>query len=107
MGNSPNGCQECILNGDLCEDIYMQQPPSFITGETSSLVCKSNKSLYGLKHAPRAWYEKIDTYLLKNGFRQCITNPSMYVKNFDDDVLIVLLYVYYLIIICIQLTLIQ
>jgi hypothetical protein len=38
-----------FLNGDLHEDIYMQQPPSFITAETSSLVCKLHKYLYGLK----------------------------------------------------------
>ena len=51
-----------FLNGHLNEDIYMQQPPGFITVETSSLVCKLNKSFYGLKQAPRAWYEKINTY---------------------------------------------
>jgi hypothetical protein len=38
-----------FLNGDLHEEIYMQQPPSFISFETSSLVCKLNMSLYGLK----------------------------------------------------------
>ena len=29
-----------FLNGDIHEYIYMQQPPSFITIETSSLVSK-------------------------------------------------------------------
>jgi len=43
-----------FLNGDLREDIYMQQTPGFITTETSSLVFKLNKSLYSLKKAPRA-----------------------------------------------------
>ena len=71
----------------------MQQPPGFITYETSSLVCNLNKSLYGLKHTPRAWYEKVDTYFLKNGFKRCRSDPNMYVKIFDGDVLIVVLYV--------------
>jgi hypothetical protein len=37
-----------FLNCDLCDEIYMQQPPSFIIVDTSSLVCKLHKSLYGL-----------------------------------------------------------
>ena len=39
-----------FLNGDLTEDIYMQQPQGFSTNP--SLVCRLKKSLYGLKQAP-------------------------------------------------------
>jgi len=81
------------LNVNLSDEIYMKQPPGFITAETSSLVCKLNKSLYGLKEAPRAWYEKIDTYFLSNAFKWCIYDPNMYVKNFGDEILIIVLYV--------------
>jgi hypothetical protein len=57
-----------FLNGDLQEDVYMQQPPgSEITGQEHK-VCKSIKALYGLKQAPRAWYTKMDEYLRKVGF---------------------------------------
>jgi len=48
-----------FLNDNLREEIYMQQPLGFIISETSSLVYKLNKSLYGLKHVPWAWYEKM------------------------------------------------
>ena len=48
------------MDDGISEDIYMQQPLGFITGDTSILVCKLNESLYGLKQAPRAWYQKID-----------------------------------------------
>ena len=51
-----------FLNGDLTEEIYMQQPQFFATNP--SLVCRFRKSLYGLKQAPRAWYAKIDSFLL-------------------------------------------
>jgi len=95
------------LNGNLHEKNYMQQPPGFITIETSSLVCKLNKSLYGLKYAPRAWYEKIDTYFLKNGFKRYKYNRNLYVKNFGDEVLIAVLYVDDLIIAGSQLASIQ
>ena len=93
MENTPNGCQKCFLNGDLREDIYMQQSPSFTTAKTSCLVFKLNKSLYGLKHAPRAWHEKIDTYFLSSGFKRYISDLNLYVMNFGDEILIIVLYV--------------
>ena len=43
-----------FLHGDLQEKIYMEQPPRYVQ-DNSSLVCLLNKSLYGLKKAPRAW----------------------------------------------------
>ena len=55
-----------FLNGDLTEEIYMQQPQGFSTNP--SLVCRLRKSLYGLKQAPRAWYAKIDSFLLSLNF---------------------------------------
>ena len=39
-----------FLNGDLTEEIYMQQPEEFVSNP--SLVCRLKKSLYGLKQAP-------------------------------------------------------
>ena len=73
-----------ILNGDLNEDIYMQKPPRFISAESSSLVCKLHKSLYDLKQALEAWYDKIDAYFLTKGFKRCIYDLNLYVKNFGD-----------------------
>jgi hypothetical protein len=96
-----------LLNGDINEVIYMKQPPGFVTAKKSNLVCKLHKSLYGLKQALRAWYDKIDAYLLKNGFKRCISDPNLYVKDFCDHVLIIVLYLDDLIITGIQLVLIQ
>ena len=38
-----------FLNGDLNEEIYMDQPESFVEADQESKVCKLTKSLYGLK----------------------------------------------------------
>ena len=60
-----------FLHGDLHEEIYMEQPPSFIHND-SSLVFRLKKSLYGLKQAPCAWYAKMDSFLLAIGFLDVI-----------------------------------
>ena len=53
-----------FVHRDLEENIYMSQPTGFTgTGEEGHLVCKLTKTLYGLKEAPRMWYQKFDTYI--------------------------------------------
>ena len=58
-----------FLNDDIHEDVSMQQPPSFIILETSILVCKLNNYLYGIKQAPKSWYEKITNSFFNNDFK--------------------------------------
>ena len=44
-----------FLNGDLDEDIYMEQPEGFVSGDKPDFVCQLFKSLYGLNQAQRRW----------------------------------------------------
>ena len=55
-----------FLNGYLTKDIYMHQPQGFFTNPY--FVCRIKKSLCGLKQALRAWYAKIDGFLLSLSF---------------------------------------
>jgi hypothetical protein len=41
-----------FLNGDLSEEVYMEQPEGFKLYNNPNLVCKPKKALYGLKKAP-------------------------------------------------------
>ena len=45
-----------FLNGDLKEEIYMEQLPGYIQSGQEELVCKLKKSIYGLKQSP--WNSK-------------------------------------------------
>jgi hypothetical protein len=54
-----------FLNGNLEEEVYIEQPKGFQLTNKGDYVCKVNKSLYGLKQAPRAWYARLDSYLQK------------------------------------------
>ena len=49
-----------FLNGDLDEEVYMEQFEGFVLPRNEKKVCKLVKSLYGLKQAPKQWHEKFD-----------------------------------------------
>jgi hypothetical protein len=57
-----------FLNGELDEEIYMDQLEGFITDGQENKVCRLIKSLYGLKQAPKQWHEKFDNTLTAAGF---------------------------------------
>jgi hypothetical protein len=61
--------KNAFLHGDLYEKIFMEQPRGFM--QDSSLVYRLKKSFDGLKHAPRAWYANIDSYMLSQNFVRC------------------------------------
>ena len=78
---------------DTKEEICVEQPPGFESETLPYYVFKLNKSLYGLKEAPRAWYEKLNSFLLKNGFEQGKVDTTLFCKNYDSQFLLVQVYV--------------
>jgi hypothetical protein len=96
-----------FLNGDLSEEVYMEQPEGFELSDNPDLVCKLKKALYGLKQAPRAWYHKLDMYLKDKGFKRGTVDNNLYIKIEDNDMLIVLVYVYDIIFGCNKDSLVQ
>uniref|UniRef100_A0A2N9HML0 Integrase catalytic domain-containing protein n=1 Tax=Fagus sylvatica TaxID=28930 RepID=A0A2N9HML0_FAGSY len=82
-----------FLNGDLDEEVYMDQPEGFVLPGNEKKVYKLVKSLYGLKQAPKQWHEKFDTVILANGFKHNGADKCVYSKFTSEYGVIVCLYV--------------
>ncbi|KAL4361976.1 hypothetical protein GQ457_04G006020 [Hibiscus cannabinus] len=69
-----------FLNGDLEEEVFMKQPPGFEEYATDGtpLVCKLNRSLYGLKQTPRSWNCKLKAALFQFGFKESRADSSLF-----------------------------
>ena len=82
-----------FLNGELKEEVYVQQSPEYELKGEEDKVCSLYKALYRLKQAPRAWNHKIDLYFHQNSFGRSQFEPSLYVKKKGEDFVMVYLYV--------------
>jgi hypothetical protein len=82
-----------FLNGNLEEEVYIEQPEGFLLSENKDHVCRLKKTLYGIKQAPRAWYSRLDKYLQQQGFKRGIVDNNIYIKTVGENQLIVVVYV--------------
>ena len=88
-----------FLNGDLEDEIYMYQPEYFDV-KNDNLVCKLNKSIYGLKQSPKCWNINLDNFLKKQGFSQSNADSCIYNKFDNNEIFIVAVYVDDLLLVC-------
>jgi hypothetical protein len=82
-----------FLNGELEEEVYIEQPKGFQLSENTNYVCKLKKALYGLKQVPRAWYSRLDKYLWQVGFRKGSADNNLYIKVSQGNILLIEVYV--------------
>nr|GEV33670.1 hypothetical protein [Tanacetum cinerariifolium] len=82
-----------FLHGTLKEDVYLCHPKGFIDVDYPSHVFKLKKALYGLKQAPRAWYDELSMFLLQNHFFMGTTDPTLFIRSFVDEILVVHVYI--------------
>ena len=73
--------KNAFLHGHLQETVYMHQPPGFRDSQHPDYVCHLQRSLYGLKQAPRAWYQRFAQYVIRLGFQQSRTDPSLFIYH--------------------------
>jgi hypothetical protein len=79
--------KSAFLNGDLMEEVYVQQPPGFVVEGGNGKVLKLKKALYGLRQAPRAWNAKLDSELIKLGFERNPLEHAVYRRSHSDGYL--------------------
>jgi hypothetical protein len=82
-----------FLNGELEEEIYMDQPDGFVVKGEERKICKLLKYLYGLKQAPKQWHEKFDRMLTSVGFVVNNADKCVYYRHGGGEGVILCLYV--------------
>lgn len=82
-----------FLNGDLEEEIYMDQPEGCVVRGQEHKICKLVKSLYGLKQSPNLWYQKFDGTITSFGFLVNESDTCVYSKKDSRGCVIIFLYV--------------
>ena len=78
--------KSAYLHSNIEEGIYLEQPQGFVKKANSGqkLVCKLNKSIYGLKQAAKNWYEALTSLLLKEGFKRSRNDYCLFVRKEED-----------------------
>lgn len=82
-----------FLHGTLSEPVYCEQPSSFVDPLRPEYVCKLHKALYGVKQAPRAWFQRFANHLISLGFVNCKSDTSLFVYHRGSMTAYLLLYV--------------
>ncbi|GJY42932.1 ribonuclease H-like domain-containing protein [Tanacetum coccineum] len=71
--------KNAFLLGDLSETMYMHQPPGFQDSAHPDYVCLLQRSLYDLKQASRAWFQRFAAYITRVGFTHSRCDSSLFI----------------------------
>jgi hypothetical protein len=82
-----------FLHGNLREQVYSKQPTGFVDPARPNDVCLLSRSLYGLRQAPRAWFDRFVAHVTSLGFTQSRADTSLFVYHKHGATAYLLLYV--------------
>ncbi|KAL0435616.1 UNVERIFIED_CONTAM: Retrovirus-related Pol polyprotein from transposon RE1 [Sesamum radiatum] len=80
-----------FLHGHLDEDLYMTPPEGYIV--KPGLVCKLERSLYGLKQASRQWNVELTVKLKAFGFIQSAHDHCLFTRQTASGLMVLMVYV--------------
>nr|GEV46506.1 putative ribonuclease H-like domain-containing protein [Tanacetum cinerariifolium] len=82
-----------FLYGEIEEEVYVTQPKGFEDLYNPKHVYRVVKALYGLHQAPRAWYARLSTFLLKHHYRRGTIDKTLFIKKDSRHIILVQVYV--------------
>ena len=82
-----------FLNGDLYEEVYMQQSEGFVVDGKENIVCRLQKFIYSLKQASRQWYLKFHDVVPSLDFEENTVDSCIYLKINGRKFIFLILYV--------------
>ncbi|CAM8948608.1 unnamed protein product [Rhodiola kirilowii] len=85
--------KNAFLHGELNEEVYMNLPPGYKASTPGDFVCRLNKSLYGLKQSPRAWFGKFSKFMRKIDYKQSNSDHTLFLKHQHGKVTCLIIYV--------------
>ena len=89
------GVKSAFLNGELEEEVYVEQHPGFDDSQNSLTLCifPSRLSMALSKHLS-TWYDTLSEFLLENGFSRGVIDKTLFSKIHKNDMILVQVYVY-------------
>nr|GFB52663.1 retrovirus-related Pol polyprotein from transposon TNT 1-94 [Tanacetum cinerariifolium] len=78
-----------FLNGILKKEVYVGQPPGFVSKQYPDHVYALDKALYGLKQAPLAWYDVLSQFLIDSGFQKGLIDATFFIKKKGKHIMLI------------------
>ncbi|GJS04315.1 retrovirus-related pol polyprotein from transposon TNT 1-94 [Tanacetum coccineum] len=70
--------------------IFVSQPEGFVDQDNPSHVYKLKNALFGLKQAPRAWYDMLSSFLISQHFSKGAVDPTLFTRKAGNDLLLMM-----------------
>ena len=82
-----------FLNGELKEEVYLQQHLGFESRKFPNYCYKLEKAVYELKQAPKAWYETLSKFVVTSGYKRGVIDPTLFTREIGNHLMLVQIYV--------------
>lgn len=78
-----------FLHEEISKVVYVVQPQCFEIHDREHMVYKLHKALYGLKQVPKAWFNRIKAYFIKEAFKRRESEETLFTKQCNDGTILI------------------